>query len=216
MVILLVSAGLIGFVWNILYKPLFAEVSPPILTKINFKLAQECIVISNKMDTCFDNLTALEKAEIKSTKISELNHVGTYEDLKYGLTVEIQSLKSIKIENSYGIEILARAWRGNKQLGFGKDGDIEIERFRIFNPPILVDDLNGDIIRKWIDDKTKELKQRKLREDPIKAVQETLISIIRVVGKENTNIVKGKIGSTVSTFYPDPSIEVTSVDGRIS
>src|SRR3989344_2016473 len=59
-----------------------------------------------------------------------------YTDPTYGVTREIQSVQ--KIEG--GIEILARAWKDGKQLGFGKDGSVEIERFKIFNPPILVDD----------------------------------------------------------------------------
>src|SRR3990167_4725754 len=91
------------------------------------------------------NKTAIEKSRIKSEEISKLNHIGTYDDLRYGLKVEIQSLKAIEVNGSHGVEIMARAWKGTKQLGF-VDGTVEIERFRIFNPPIVVDDPNGDII----------------------------------------------------------------------
>lgn len=140
------------------------------------------------------------------------NFPAQYTDPIYGVTIEIKSVQ--KIEG--GIEILARAWKDGKQLGFGKDGSVEIERFRIFNPPILVDDPNGDIVRESIDDKTGEIRRRILREDPIQAIRESLAHTIHLVGKEGTNIVKGKIGSTTSTFYPDPDVESTSVDGLVN
>jgi hypothetical protein len=35
----------------------------------------------------------------------------------------------------------------NPKLGLGKDGSVEIERFRFFNPTILVDDPNGSVVR---------------------------------------------------------------------
>lgn len=115
----------------------------------------------------------------------------------------IGEVKEININGQSGIELFAKAWKGDKQLGFGKDGSVEIERFRIFNPPILVDDPNGDIVREWTDEKTGELKQRKLREDPIEAIRQTVAHNVKIVGKENAQIVIGKIGNTTSTFYPD-------------
>jgi len=32
-----------------------------------------------------------------------------------------------------GIEVFARAWNENGQIGFGPDGTVDIERFKIFN-----------------------------------------------------------------------------------
>lgn len=153
--------------------------------------------------------TAEEKTNIKAIEIAKLNHNGKF--LKNGLDIEITELKTIK----GGIELFARAWKNKKQLGFGKDGSVDIERFRIYNPPILVDDPNGTIVRTWTDEITGELKQRKLREDPIEAIRQDLAHTISLVGKENTNIIKGKIGNTTSTFYPNPDVESTSVDGYI-
>jgi len=140
------------------------------------------------------------------------NFPAQYTDPTYGITIEIQSVQ--KIEG--GIEILARAWKDGKQLGFGKDGSVEIERFKIFNPPILVDDPLGLIERRWINEKTGLEEVRKLREDPIQAIRESLAHTIHLVGKEGKNIVKDKIGSTTSTFYPDPDVESTSVDGLVN
>lgn len=100
-----------------------------------------------------------------------------------------------------GIEVFARAWKNGVQLGFGKDGTIDIERFRIFNPPVLVDDPLGDIVITSTNELTGEVSVRTLREDPLLAIQESLTQIIERVGKTGTNIVVGSRGNTTSTFY---------------
>ena len=145
-----------------------------------------------------ENKSSKEKANIKATELAKLDFVGEYTDAKYGIKIEIQSLD--KIEG--GIEIFARAWKGDKQLGFGADGTVDIERFRIFNPPILVHDPNGDIVRNFTD-KDGNVKQLKLREDAKQAILDTLAHTIKVIGKTDTNIKAGSIGNTTSTFYPD-------------
>ena len=90
---------------------------------------------------------------------------------------------------------------------------MEIERFQIINPPILVEDPLGSIDR-VVDDGGGKTHIRHLREDPVEAIRQSFIHTIKLVGKENANIVIGKVGNTVSTFYPDPDVEVTSVDGQ--
>ena len=118
---------------------------------------------------------------------------------------EIEIIDSSAIDG--GIEIFARAWKNGVQLGFGKDGTIDIERFRIFNPPILVDDPLGDIvIQGGYDEVSKTtIPERRLREDPLMAIQEALVDVIRIVGIEGSEIQAGKIGNTTSTFYPHAS-----------
>ena len=152
------------------------------------------------------NKNAKEKADIKSKEIAKVDFRGEYTSQEYGIKIDIQSIKAIK----GGVEVLARAWKGDKQLGFGKDGSVEIERFKIYNPPILVDDPNGDIVR------TSVLKgvehKRYLREAPAEAIKDSLSHTILLVGKEDTNIVKGKVGNTTSTFYPASGAN-TPVDG---
>jgi len=138
-----------------------------------------------------------EKAYIKSREIAKKNHIGEYIDSKYGITVEIQSL--VKIER--GIEIFAKAWRNGEPIGFGKDGTVEIEKFRIYNPPILVPD--GTTRTEIEVDTGKEFQANNFKEDLIAAVQITLAHTIKVVAKDGSNIVKGKIGNTTSTFFPD-------------
>ena len=60
---------------------------------------------------------------------------------------------SYKIEEiEGGIQIFAQAWNlDGTQVGFGKDGTVDIERFQIINPPILVPDENGDVYVKVFD-----------------------------------------------------------------
>ena len=157
------------------------------------------------------NKSAREKADIKATEISKLDLVGEYVDATQGISVEIQSVS--KINN--GIELFVRAWKDGQQLGFGADGTVEIERFRIFNPPILVPDPNGGIVREW-KDRDGITHTRKLREAPLEAIQQSLAHTIKLVAKDGRNVIPGKIGNTVSTFFPDANVESTSVDGRVS
>jgi len=114
-----------------------------------------------------------------------------------------------------GIELFAKAFKNKKQLGFGKDGSVEIERFRFFNPPILVDDEDGDIIREWEDEETKEIKQRKLKYDPEEAIRQILVQTAETVGKDGKNIVEGKVGNTTSTFYGAAGAN-SPVDGGVA
>lgn len=102
-----------------------------------------------------------------------------------------------------GLEVFARAWKNGVQLGFGADGTIDIERFRIFNPPVLVEDMLGDIIiPEYTDVNTGAvIPERRLLEDPVEAIKQSLIQTISLVGRSGENIIVGKIGNTTSTFY---------------
>ena len=156
------------------------------------------------------NKSAKEKAQIKVTEIAKFNHVGKF--IEGDLEIEIQSLSVIEVNGQHGIEFFARAWKNGKQLGFS-DGSIEIERFRVFNPPVLVYDPNGDIIRtSTIEGVTTTIK---LREDPIEAIRQDLVHTIGLVGKDSGKVILGKVGNTTSTFYPDADPESTSVDGWV-
>ena len=147
-------------------------------------------------------------SEIKSREIAGMFKRGLFpKAIKQrvsfsGSIVDIEILEVKVIEE--GIEVLARAWGiDGDVIGFGKDGSVEIERFKIYNPPILVEDaINGSIIRDNINFATKEITQRKLREDPIWAILETIAHNVKIVGKLNATVVRNKIGNTTSTFYP--------------
>ena len=170
-------------------------------------------------DNSLREFNAQERASVKSCEMAKrgTEFAGIYDSPQYGTKIEIiGDVKAIEVNGQSGVELFARAWRGTQQLGFGADGSVEIERFRIFNPPILVDDPNGTIIRDYIDPNTKQPAQWKLREDPIEAIRQVIAHNATLVGKDNGKIVIGKVGNTTSTFYPDADPESTSVDGQAS
>ena len=168
-------------------------------------------------DNSLREITAQERAGVKSCEIAKrgLEYAGEHNSPQYGVKIDIiGEVKAIEVNGQHGVELFAKAWRGTQQLGFGADGSIEIERFRIFNPPILVDDPNGIIIRENISIDG-VYHQRKLREDPIEAIKQVIAHNATLVGKDNNKIVSGKVGNTTSTFYPDADPESTSVDGSV-
>jgi len=140
--------------------------------------------------------TQKEKANIKSVELAKVKI-----DEKFTKdNIEIEIIGDIeKIEG--GIQLFAKAWKDGKQLGFGKDGSVEIERFKFYNPPVLIDDENGDIIREYIDTKEIITKYRKLKYDPDEVIKQILKETILLVGKDGKNIIVGKVGNTTSTFY---------------
>ena len=160
------------------------------------------------------NKTAKERANIKGIEIAKIKSLPRTK--RKNFDIEIVEIKPI----AGGIEVFARAWNSQGQIGFGIDGTVDIERFRIFNPPILVDDPNGSVIREWIE-KTPEgvsvQKTRRLREDTQEAVLQVIEHNLSVMKNIHTGerIIRGKIGNTTSTFYPDGNPESTTVDGSI-
>jgi hypothetical protein len=156
------------------------------------------------------NKTAFERADLKALAICTLNHLGIFSDTAYGLDIEIVGFSKI----DGGVEVFARAEKNGKAIGFG-DGSVEIERFRIFNPPICVDDPNGDIAQTYTDKYTGKIIVRKLLESPVRAIREVIAHNICLVGIPGSNPIKNKVGSTVNTYYPDAHTETSSVDGAI-
>jgi len=174
---------------------------------------QELSIEQDGIEKVLKDKTLKEKANIKSIELANVK-IGkfTKDDIEIEIIGDIE-----KIEG--GIQLFAKAWKDGKQLGFGKDGSVEIERFRFFNPPILVDDVNGDIVREWeaknIETGIKETKQRKLKYDPDEVIKRILEQTVELVGKENTKIIIGKIGYTTSIFYPAAGAN-SPVDGRLN
>lgn len=118
--------------------------------------------------------------------------------------LEIEIVESNIIEG--GVEVFARAWNENGQIGFGKDGTVDIERFRIINPPVLVLDPTGDIQIETVSrdiDGTETVKIKRLREDPEEAILQSLEQTIGLMKNKSDgeNIVANKRGNTTSTFY---------------
>jgi len=111
--------------------------------------------------------------------------------------VEVQQLEN-------GIALFARVFENGKQIGFG-DGTVDIERFIFINPPLLVEDIAGDIVIDDIGrDGTKKGEVR-LKEDPVEALKQCLESTVDVMKSKHdaSRIIPGKRGNTTSTFYAD-------------
>ena len=159
---------------------------------------------------------ANEKASFKGKEIARQVKSVARTNIKFSeADYDIEITETKAIEN--GVEIYARAWTPDgKQVGFGKDGSVDLERFRFINPPILVDDPNGSIVREWTDEDTGELKQRKLREDLQEAILHSLAHIIKVKKQKfgSEDIIRNKTGNTTTTLFPSGVDSVAPVDGE--
>src|SRR3990167_9364429 len=163
---------------------------PPDLTK--YELAQNCIATPQQINKCIGELTAKERANIKGEEIAKIGSVSTT-NVKFSgadYDIEITDIKAI----AGGVEIFARAWDTNGQVGFGKDGSVDIERFYIINPPIMVDDPKGDVVREWTDERTGELKQRKLRESPQEAILQSLAHTVSLTDNKPRRSEERRVG----------------------
>lgn len=137
-----------------------------------------------------------DQAKIKSIAIAKLDFSKGFENLTYGVEIEVQGVKDIR----GGVEIMFKGWKNGKQLGFGKDGSVEIERLRMWNPPVLVYE---DTTKDAIDILTGETIQvRNKREDPAQALRDRVAYVFNTIGKDFGNITPNKIGNTSSTFNP--------------
>lgn len=160
------------------------------------------------IEATFAGKDARERSQIKSREIAKVAP-GTFEQGDY----RIEPLSITEIEG--GIQVLARAWHGGRQLGFGRDGTVDVERFRFINPPILVDDPDGEIVRD-VKDGFGNPAQRRLTEAPARALREMLAHAVAMVGKKDRAIRAGSVGNTTTTVYPDAHAESTSVDGKVA
>lgn len=153
--------------------------------------------------------TIIQKENIKGVAIAAASTPGSF--TKNTLSIEIESVTAI----DDGVQVYARAFSNGKQLGFGADGSVEYERFRVHNPPILVPDQNGSVIRQSYSDINKATSTTTYREDPQEAIRQVLAHAIPLVGKLNTNIIPGKHGNTTDISYPNAGSGSAPIDGRL-
>jgi len=152
-----------------------------------------------------------ESATIKGKEIAKVQKGVKKVRSKYD--IEIDSINPIE----GGVEIFARVWDKNGQIGFGKDGSVDIERFVIINPPILVPDATGEVVRTYTN--SKEVKvTRKLREDAEEAVLQVIEGAVdrKTQKHDSSNIITGKIGNTTTVIFPEASPGSTSFDGFVA
>lgn len=168
------------------------------------------------------NRSIKEKIELKGIEIAKINIPKTQrKDYK----IEITNIKTTE----KGIEVFARAWDKNGQIGFGKDGTIDIERFKIAITAdgdnghlthLVVPDENGDIEVEYnkYDPVFKKIVSRieKYREDPTENLLIKLENIIRAKKQksDSSKIISGKVGTTTSSLNPVAGSNAP-VDGRV-
>jgi len=132
-------------------------------------------------------------------------------------TVDIEIVDINPIDK--GVEVFARAWnKDGTQIGFGRDGSVDIERFIIINPPVMVrDDVNGDYVREIRDIRTGGITGvHKFREDTKEAVLQVLehnLSVMKNI-HDSAKIRQEKRGNTTTTVYPAAGAN-TPVDGYV-
>ena len=154
--------------------------SEPILTEAPTSVALATL------DSLLLDKPADERATMKGLEIAKIGAIEHTKRAHYD--IEIVSMKSIP----EGVEVLARAWGENGQIGFGRDGSIDIERFRFINPPVLIDDPNGNIVRTSVDSRTLETIERRLREDPKEALLQSLEHVINVKKQKHQHPISSK------------------------
>lgn len=148
------------------------------------------------IDTMVSSMSFSQKADYKASLITSSFLIGQFASGPY--TLDVKSIKTI----SGGVQVYAQAWENGVQLGFG-DGTIDIERFRIFNPPVLVDNPNGAITRMTSEG------IKTFSEDPAAALRAVLTDTVALVGKNGTKIVLGSVGNTTDVFFSSTD------DGRV-
>lgn len=189
-----------------------SEITSTLVEKLKYKDAKEKAKIKSEAIVN----TVRKGIYIKDDEFSYLNDtVSSKAKGKDKIKIEIVDIEAI----DGGVQVFARVWEKGKQIGFGKDGTVDVERFRIFNPPILVADDNGLVTlgESYIDPMTGEYIEnvRKVKEDPQEALLQIIESTLPAKKEvfDDSKIVSGKVGNTTSIFYPDADPETNTVDG---
>lgn len=221
-ILLIVSVGY--FTVNRPVTPIVENVGADTITK---EQKYKDLIASSSVEVEIKKLpTKEEQIELKSYTIKDKLVLGHYL-FENGQVVDKKGknvTESYEIEITQvdvidgGVQVFARAWLNGKQLGFGTDDTVDIERFRVFNPPVLVLDDTGNITRQYKIEENTPTSTVTYREDPAFAIRQVIGENVKLVGVVSDKIKVGKIGNTTDTFYPDANVESTSVDGysRIS
>ncbi len=138
-----------------------------------------------------------ERASIKGSEIAKIGQLPRKSAGDFD--IEIVSINPI----DKGVEVFARVWDSNgQQVGFGRDGSVDIERFVIINPPVLVPDGTKTVV---VDSVGQEKEVDNYKEDLEEAI---LLWISRGIATSPDkhgpdNIVPEKVGH--STYLLNPA-----------
>ncbi len=142
-----------------------------------------------------------ERSAFKAEEIAKLFTAKVVYTAANGDDVVIENVSS---HGKY-LQLFVRAWKGNKQYGFGKAGATETERVRIVNPPILVPD---GTTHQWCNQFKNCSQVNNYKEDPEAAIKSVVEDMISLTGQLGSDIIKGSVGRTVDIIF-------ASADGLI-
>jgi RHS repeat-associated protein len=174
---------------------------------------QEILPISVDVSTLLVGKDARERANIKAGELAKVALPDRLSVPQYNVDIKIHKIDPIE----GGIQVYAQAWKNDSQLGFGKDGSVDIERFLVYNPPLLVADEKGEIVRE-IDmglRGEKDIREFRYRLDPDEALKQIIGKAAATIGWKDSDIEAGKVGNTTSVFYSEGHPETTVVDGYL-
>lgn len=128
-----------------------------------------------------------------------------------GYEVEIVSVE--RVEN--GVELFVKAWDAGLPIGFGSDGTVEIERFRVLNPPTRVPTgateprVSEDGFEYLVPVYVEDVESARLR------VIEDAIDTISTKQPGGVNIEEGKVGRTTTIVYGSDTDGVVSKSDNV-
>ena len=165
------------------------------------------------------NKTVSEKVLIKGQEFALIKTIPRVS--RNGFDFEIVNIERM----AGGIIAYVKAWKNGTKVGFGGDGSVEIEKFKIYFSKtglfnnysyICVPDLNGSIELEQIDESGKKY-LTKFKEDPVGWLINNIGHTLSVKKQihDDKNIVEGKVGNTTSTFNPEAGEGVTAADTEL-
>lgn len=140
-----------------------------------------------------------DRASIKGCEIAKIGSVAKQRVQFSGADYDIEITLITPIEG--GVELLARAWNPDgSQIGFGKDGTVDLERFRIINPPIMALDPTGDYKRFDEEGNVTGVYKEDLKETLLQVLSHTISIKTQVF--DGSKIIQDKIGNTTLIAFP--------------
>lgn len=160
-------------------------------------------------------VSALDPRDRGAFKADRWRRSGTFKKIERGrAALEVGQL-TVKDGR---IEVFARAWWNGRQIGFGRDGTVDLERFVFGNPPVLVADPSGEVRRVYEADPEEDLPAREFRYrvSPRQALIQRVIAAIRVKKLKHGPgaIIKDKVGNTTLVESPETG-DTEPYDGRV-
>lgn len=155
---------------------------------------------------------AVAKSILRSDGVSAVLTTGRH-DPTARMRIDISSVRRVgRVDSINGVELFVQAFRDGSQLGFGRDGSVDIERVLMINPPVLAADAGGAVNRDFTDSDGVQHTLR-YRIDPLAACLSQMAHSLTLTGKRGTAITRGKIGQSTLIVFPNAGTGTAPVDG---